>query len=264
MNFNSPVIFGKTSASVGRLGIGSAYNAKADVFEMAFERGCSYFVHDAAFGKGIGMTEAIIRLCETGQREKLFIVAGLNWRLVPFVRRALYSFLKKNKLDYVDGLIIPWFNKEPAKKYFDLIQELKEKRVIRFAGITGHNRSLFPELAKRGLVDFFHTRYNAVHRGAETDVFEKLRSLPERPGVVSYTATCWRKLLTPRNIPAGEKMPAGSDCYRFVLTNPDIDVCMTGPRNRSEMEEALTALDKGPLDSAELAWMKRVGDHIYG
>ena len=77
--------------------------------------------------------------------------------------------------------------------------------------------------------------------------------------MVAYTATSWKQLLNSRKLAAGEKVPAATDCYRFVLSRPEVDVCMTGPSNAAQMEEALRALDLGPMSDAELAWMRRVG-----
>jgi hypothetical protein len=34
---------------------------------------------------------------------------------------------------------------------------------------------------------------------------------------------------------------------------------MTGPKNADELDHALTALDKGPMNEEELAWMRRIG-----
>ncbi|HAP67828.1 MAG TPA: aldo/keto reductase, partial [Nitrospinae bacterium] len=50
--------------------------------------------------------------------------------------------------------------------------------------------------------------------------------------------------------------------YRFVLSNPNVNVCITGPKNMEQMTEALTALDNGPLSQEEMAWMRRIGDHL--
>ena len=176
--------------------------------------------------------------------------------------RSFDSFLKKTGLDYVDGLLLGWHNSNPSQRLLDICRELKEKKLTRFIGISGHNRKAFPEFAKTGLYDFFHTRYNAVHRGGETEIFPLLPS-ENRPGVVVYTATSWSQLLNPRKTPPSEKTPAGSDCYRFVISNPSVDVCITGPKNMHETKEALRALELGPMTEDELDWMRRVGDYIH-
>ena len=70
--------------------------------------------------------------------------------------------------------------------------------------------------------------------------------------------------MNPRKTPKNEKTPTAADCYRFALTRPEIDVCMTGPSNAQQMDQALEALRQGPMSETELAWMRRVGSAIRG
>jgi predicted aldo/keto reductase-like oxidoreductase len=60
-------------------------------------------------------------------------------------------------------------------------------------------------------------------------------------------------------VPPGERVPDASDCYRFALTSPHVHATLAGPKDGRELDAALTALDRGPLDAGELAWMRRVG-----
>jgi aryl-alcohol dehydrogenase-like predicted oxidoreductase len=124
-------------------------------------------------------------------------------------------------------------------------------------------RVLIPELSASD-IDIFHVRYNAVHTGAERDVFPHLPADGARPGMVAFTATSWRQLLNPGKIPSGERVPTAADCYRFVLSNPAIDVCMTGPSSQQHVGDMLQALDRGPMNEEEMGWMRRVGQAIYG
>jgi len=64
-------------------------------------------------------------------------------------------------------------------------------------------------------------------------------------------------------MPEGEEPLSAADCYRFVLSNPNVDVCMMGAKNREQMTENLTALEKGPLSDEELDRIIRIGDHLY-
>jgi aryl-alcohol dehydrogenase-like predicted oxidoreductase len=109
-------------------------------------------------------------------------------------------------------------------------------------------------------------RYNAVHRGAEREVFPTVagRNHDSRPGVVAYTPTRWGHLCDPKRTPAGERTPTGTDCLRFVLTSGHVDTVISGPSNDAQVKQALAALELGPMSDDELAWMRRVGDHIYG
>jgi predicted aldo/keto reductase-like oxidoreductase len=76
---------------------------------------------------------------------------------------------------------------------------------------------------------------------------------------VAYTATSWGQLLNASKIPQGERLSTASDCYRFVLTRPEVDVCLSGPANAAQMDEALKSLELGPMNEDEMAWMRRVG-----
>jgi aryl-alcohol dehydrogenase-like predicted oxidoreductase len=252
---------GRTSFMAGRLGISGGYGAPAEAIEMAYENGVNYFYHGSL--RRDAMTRAIKNIAARGQRGEIFVVAQIYWRMFRWpVMRSFESFMKKTGLDYVDGLLLGWHNTHPDQQLLDICQELKEKKLVRFIGISGHERKAFPEFAKTGLYDFFHTRYNAVHRGGESEVFPLLPG-QNRPGLVVYTATCWGQLPNPGKTPPGEKTPSGSDCYRFVLSNPSVDVCITGPKNMEQTKEALRALDREPMTPDELGWMRRVGDYIH-
>ena len=127
-----------------------------------------------------------------------------------------------------------------------------------------------PGIAAGRDFDVVHVRYNAAHPGAEQDIFPYLPG-ENRPGLVAFTATSWGQLVgqpafLPRGrpIPAGERVPTGTDCYRFVLSRPELDVCLSGPANAAQMDQALDALRLGPLSGDELAWMRRVGMAISG
>jgi aryl-alcohol dehydrogenase-like predicted oxidoreductase len=128
--------------------------------------------------------------------------------------------------------------------------------------MSGHQRRLFPKIAADRQFDLFHVRYNAAHRGAENDIFPHLPD-ENRPGIISYTATRWGQLLNPKKMPPGEPVPAPSDCYRFALSHPAVDVCLCGPRNMDQMQAALPALELGPLDEGDMERMRRIGDYVH-
>ena len=142
---------------------------------------------------------------------------------------------------------------------------MKEKGLVRFIGISSHNRKLLGALAGEGEFDVLHLRYNAAHRGAEIEIFPFLaKETEKRPGTVVFTATRWGQLLKPKKMPPGEKPPTAADCYRFVLSNPAVDVCMSGAKTIEQMRENLAVLDGGPMTGAELERMRRIGDFVYG
>ena len=261
MDFNSQRVLGRTGLRVGRLGVGSSYGAPAEAFEEAFERGCNYFYWGSS--RKTGMCQAIKNICQKGKRDELIVVIQSYSRsaflLEVFYRRAL----KLLALDHADVLLLGWYRKKPPQRILDKANAMKNKGMFRFLALSSHNRRLFPELAKENIFDIFHIRYSAVHRGAESETFPYLEG-NNSPDIVSYTATRWGQLLQEKNMPPSESAPTASDCYRFVLSHPAVDVCMTGPKNLQQMREALRTLDLGPFGGDELERMRKIGDHIRG
>jgi aryl-alcohol dehydrogenase-like predicted oxidoreductase len=264
MDFSRKTTLGKTGLKVGRLGISSSFGAPTAAFEEAFERGCNYFTWGTFIkGRSSGMRNAIRTIVARGERDKL-VVAMLTyahnaWLTEQFFLRGL----KAAGLEYADALLLGWFPKRPSQKVIDGALGLKEKGLVHHIGLTSHNRQLFPDLAQEELFDIFHIRYNAAHRGAETEVFPHLAG-ENRPGIVSFTATDWQKLLKPKKMPAGEKALTAAQCYRFALSYPDVDVCMMGAKTQVQMRENLKVLEQGPLSEEELVRIKAIGRHVYG
>jgi predicted aldo/keto reductase-like oxidoreductase len=209
------------------------------------------------------MRRALQNIVAKGQRDRL-VLAAFTYAHNNFVtERMLRRGLKSAGLDHADVLILGYFSRRPSRRLVDGALRMKEKELVRFIGLSSHNRKLLGELAKGGEFDVLHLRYNAAHRGAEKDIFPFLGG-EKRPGTVAFTATRWGKLLDPKKMPPGEKPPTAPDCYRFVLSNPAVDVCMSGAKTVDQMRENLSILDGGPMSEEELARMRLIGDFVYG
>ena len=251
-DFSEPVILGRTGLKVGRLGISSSYGAPAKAYEEAFERGCNYFVM-GSFGRGRSseMIKAIGNIVARGQRDKL-VVCMMEYTHSRLIGKAhFYRGLKKTGLDYVDALMLGYYPSSPRKSVRKLAQGLMDKEVVRHLAISSHNRKLFPKLMDDKGIDIFQVRYNPANSGAEKDVFPFCGG-ENRPGMISYTSTRWGQLLKESKMPPGEKPLTAKECYRFALSHPAVDICMTGPRNLEMMRENLETLDAGPLNEEEM------------
>jgi predicted aldo/keto reductase-like oxidoreductase len=262
MPFNDKIMLGKTGFHVGRLGISSGYWESAESIEEAFEKGCNYLTW-GTFIKGYSphMREALRRIKAKGQRDRL-VLSIFSYAHQSFLtEHFLMKGLKSAGLDYADALILGYFSKPPSHRIIDGAMKLKQKGLFRFIGVSSHNRRVFPELLKDERYDIFHLRYNAAHRGAETEIFPFLPQ-SDKPGIVNFTSTAWGKLLDHKKMPKGENAPTAAECYRFVLSNPSVDVCMIGPRNREEMGQDLAVLEQDPMAEEELARMRRIGDYL--
>jgi len=252
-------VLGGTGLRVGRLGVSASYGVPARAVEQAFERGVNYLYWGSRRTGGFG--QAIRNL--SPQRDRMVLVVQSYSRIAALVGPSLERALREVKLDYADVLLLGLWNKPVAERIVEAARKQKDRGLVRFLALSSHDRPMLGQLAAARTFDVLHFRYNAIHPGAESDIFPHIPA-ENRPGMVAYTATSWKQLLSSRKLPAGEKVPSAADCYRFVLSRPEVDVCMTGPSNAAQMEEALRALDQGPMTEAELAWMRRVGAAKHG
>ncbi|MHC4550995.1 MAG: aldo/keto reductase [Planctomycetota bacterium] len=263
MDFKQHVPLGRTGLMVSRLGIASGYGVPAAAMEKAFhEHDVNYFYLSPILYQG-RMRQALLNLVPR-HRDKLVIVLAKPVGQGFFLRSFVERWLRKLDLDRADLVLLQDVRKHKPL-LFERALKLKEEGKVRFVGISSHERPFFGRIARGEIdvpVDVFQLRYNAVHRGAERDIFPFLPAR-NRPGIVNYTATCWRKLLQAKRMPAGERPLSAAECYRFVLSNPHVDVCLTGPSTAERLEHNLEALEEGPLSEEERARVVRIGAHIY-
>ena len=260
-SFPERVTLGRTDLKVGPLAVSGGYGVDAASLRRAFDRGCNYWYHGSL--RKAGMTAAIRDLVAGGRRDDLVIVLQSYSRLGFWLERTFKAGLRDLGIAHADVLLLGWYNSGPSRGVLESAAALRKAGLVRHLAISGHNRPAFLTYAADPRYGILQIRYNAAHTGAEKDIFPKLAK-EGRPGTVCYTATDWGKLLKPAKMPAGEAPLRARDCYRFVLSNPDFNVCMTGPKDAAQMDEALKALDDGPLSAEEDARFRRIGKHVHG
>jgi len=260
---------GRTGLQVGRLGVASSYGVPGTALERAFERGVNYIFWGSRRTESFGAALKNLRT----KRERFALVIESYTRAASLLSWSLERALRALGFEYTDVLLLGLWNKPVSPRILDAARRLQARGLVRFLGVSTHQRTLVPQIAAGRDFDVVHFRYNAAHPGAEKEIFPELPGAG-RPGMVSFTATSWGQLLGKltlqgflaglHRVPKSEKVPTAADCYRFVLTRPEVDVCLSGPANARQMEEALEALSRGPLSEDELAWMRRVGRAVAG
>lgn len=255
-------VLGSIGTPVFRLGLSATYRPGKDAIYKALDEGVNYFFY---FGIDTQMTRALRDVLRR-DREKYVIATGaynyIWWR--QNLKRTLERRLRQLGADYIDvfhflGVMKP---AELTPQACEELAALREDPRVRGVAISTHDRKLAGRLAAEQTLDALMIRYNAAHRGAEQDLFPYLAE--RRPAVIGYTATRWRYLLRrPHGWPKDRPVPDAGMCYRFVLSNPDVDVCLTAPSNRRQLEENLAAIRKGPLAADEMRFMCEFGDVVY-
>lgn len=253
---------GSTGMPVCRLGLSATYRPGERTVRQALDEGVNYL-----FAYGIdGQMIRALRASFPSRREQLVLATGAyNLGLGhPSLRRTLEKRLRQFRTDYIDVFLFLGVMKEAhfSPRTRQELCRLREEGKVRAVGLSCHDRTFAGRLAAEGGLDVFMLRYNAAHRGAEQEIFPHLEA--HHPGVVSYTATRWRALLRrPKGWPKDGPVPTAAQCYRFVLSNPQVHVCMSAPANPAQLAQNLAALRQGPLGPEELEFMRRFGDAVH-
>jgi aryl-alcohol dehydrogenase-like predicted oxidoreductase len=255
-------LLGNTGLPVHRLGLSGTYWPGKKTIYKALDEGLNFFF---CFGIDKQMIR-VLRDVLKKERERYIVATGAYNLLLghPNLERTLEKRLRQLRTDYIDIFLFLGVTKEKhfPEKTTEELYRLRETDKVRTVGISTHNRRFAGQLAAQGALDVIMMRYNAAHRGAEEEIFPYLNH--HKPGVVSYTATRWRRLLRrPRNWPKNRPVPSAGMCYRFVLSNPHVHVCMTAPSNIKQFQENLAAVNQGPLSAEELHFMRDFGDAVY-
>ena len=227
--------------------------------ERAFDSGINYFywgsVRTPQFGEGMS---AIAKK----DRDGMVAVIQTYAREASKVRPALESGLTRLPgVEAADFLLLGAWDQPPPDDILEAALACRQAGLARGLMVSCHRRKTFAHYARIPEIDVIMVRYNAAHDGAERDVFPALGSDP--PGVIAYTATRWGDFVNPKLTPQGERTPSAADSYRFALSHPAVNMCLAGPRDGNELQAALEAIEQGPMDAEEQAWMRRIGKSIY-
>jgi predicted aldo/keto reductase-like oxidoreductase len=255
--------FGKPVCRLGIASRGDAAIGENDI-RRAIDRGVNFLNWP---GGEDAMSRVIAGLgC---QREQVVVCVQFEARTARDAVTELRSMLTTLGTGYVDVLtfyyveeMAEWAEITGPGGALEYCAAAKRDGVIRRIGLTTHQRSLAATVAASGLLDVLMIRYNAAHRGAETEVFP----VADAHGVpiIAYTALRWGALLGPTpDDPPGFGVPPAPTWYRFALQSPSVAVVLAAPANRAELDEDLIILDAiGPLSADEYQRLIEHGERV--
>lgn len=239
------------------IALASSYGLGPREVDRAFERGMGFFFWGALRREDFG--RAVRRLAKRS-RERVTIAIQTFARRAWLVRPSVEIARRRLGVDAIDVLGLGFWKVPPPRAIVDAALRLRDRGVVRSVVISSHDRHTLATLIADAAYDGVMVRYNAAHLGAESDVLPLAQSRAR--SVIAYTATRWGSLVLPDATLSGERAPSGADCYRFVLSHAAVRGCLAGPKDATELDGVLEALDAGPMTADELAWMRRVGAHV--
>lgn len=189
---------GRTGLETHRLGIGSTFDAPAEAIEAAFEWGVNYLywgtVRQPDFAK------AMRNIAKTRRDDMILTIQSYSDDPAT-IEAEVAEQIQVSGINHYDFLLLGNRMEKPHDGYIETFERMRAKGMVRFLSLSSHNRPLIPELLDeyaRGEspYDLLMFRYNAVHRGAERDVFptsrpldRRSRPIPRRDGGISSIPT---------------------------------------------------------------------------
>jgi len=266
--------FGKTGVKVSRLGFGAMRLPATDpdfaveLVNEAIKLGINYL--DTALYYLDGQSETLVGRALKGQRDKVILstknpiedASGANWR------KRLETSLAKLDTDYIDFYhmwAINWdiYVNRIAAKHGPLeeARKAKEEGLIRHISFSFHDK---PEnlikLIDTGNFETMLVQYNLLDRSNEQAIaYAKQKGL----GVAVMGPVGGGRLGAPSKeisclIPGGTKSSAEM-ALRFVLSNPNVDVALSGMSTREMLVENMKIASlKKPLREEEKRLLEQI------
>ncbi|QIR35460.1 aldo/keto reductase [Tolypothrix sp. PCC 7910] len=229
---------------------------------LAFTAGINYFFFYNLESKNFlgGLKSLLAR-----NREQVLVATGSESRDLQSLRNYFDSVRHCLNSDRVDIFFLEYVSPaDDMKQVQVLLDELrlwKDSGVVRYVGVTTHNRAIALEMIEHHRCDVLMHRYNMAHRKVEANVLPEAKraNVP----LVAFTCTRWGTLLKGHPHWHG-KLPTAADCYRYALNNSAVRLALTAPKTRQELEENLAVLHSPQLSNQEIAQWQEYGDLIYG
>jgi aryl-alcohol dehydrogenase-like predicted oxidoreductase len=300
-------VLGRTGLKVSVLGMGGLFVSRVGgrgreeayrAIRRALELGVNYV--DTA--PGYADSEEVLGVALEGVPQPYYISTKLGGRPQPFdpkdkgaLRQSVEESLRLLKRDYIDILMIHepdrpgqydwWTDYDefhgPAR---DLLEELKDEKIIRFTGLGGTTPYQLPHIMSTGFYDVVLTAFNysLLWREAEIAVLPEAKrqnmgiiiGSPLQQGALARryseveTGAWW---LSPPRQEQYKRLYAFLDqvemslpeaSLRMVLSNPSISTILMGARSVEEVEQNVSYIEKGPLPDDILSRLQEIADMV--
>jgi aryl-alcohol dehydrogenase-like predicted oxidoreductase len=305
MNYRN---LGKTGLQVSEIGLGGLFTSDiggAGIGEIrrAVHRALELGVNLVDTAPTYSNSEETLGACLVDARHAYFLSTKLGGRPQPFnpkdrdtLRRSLDESLRLLRRESVDILMVhepdrpgqyDWWDdweqfRGPVR---DLLADLKQEGLIRFAGLGGTTAYELPRVVASGGFDVVLTAFNysllwreaaiavlpaAIQAGMGIIVGSPLQqgALARRYDAEVEHGAPW---LSPPRRAQYRRLYAFVDelgiplpelALRMVLSNPNISTVLSGARNTVEIESNIAAAERGPLPAPVLERLQEIADMV--
>ncbi len=300
-------VLGRTGLEVSVLGMGGLFVSKVGgrgreeackAVRRALELGVNYV--DTA--PGYLDSEEVLGIALDGVPQTYYLSTKLGGRPQPFdakdkdaLRQSVEESLRLLKRDYIDILMIHEPDRPGQYDWWtdydnfhgpvaELLEELKEEKIIHFTGLGGTTAYQLPHIMATGSYDVVLTAFNysllwreaaiAVLPEAKKQDMGIIIGSPLQQGALARryeeveTGAWW--LSTPRQEQYRRlyafldeiELPLPEVALRMVLSNPDVSTVLMGARSVEEVEQNVRSVEKGPLPPDILSELQKIADMV--
>ena len=285
---------GRTELEVSVLSIGGLYTSclagGIDETKRIIDRAIDLGINAIDTAPAYADSEATVGAAIQGVKSPFIVTTKLGGKPQPFdaqdakgLRFSVEDSLRVLGRDQIDLLMIhepdrpqqyPWWTDHSPLQgpVLDVLDELKEKGLIRFTGLAGTTVTEMDSLVKSNLFDVVLTafNYNILFREAKSTV---IASAKQRDMGIVLGSALGQGFLTRRadeevadpppwlSQQRAEQFRAYYDlldqaamqphelCLRFAVSDPDISTIPVGCKTIQHLQSSVEAVNKGPLPS---------------
>lgn len=261
----------RTGDKIGVIGMGTSSIPYAEIDEfretlkLAFSNGVNYF--DLATSEGLTF-KVFGEVFEKVRDQVIYQVhfgadytsGTYGWDLsLRKVKESVKKQLSDLRTDYIDYGFIHCLDEESdfhtyeRNGVLDYLLELKQKGIVRHIGFSTHTPKVANLLLDRDLIDMLMLSVNPVYDYEHSDELGKGDSKERAAlyrrceamgvGVSVMKPYAGGRLLRKEDSPFGIALTP-AQCLSYALDRPGVLVVLPGVRDRKELEEALSYLDK--------------------
>jgi predicted aldo/keto reductase-like oxidoreductase len=262
---------GRTGLEVVRIGCGGIPIIKVDfddavaVVRAAFDAGCNYFDTAAAYQD----SEQKMGKALAGHRDEVILATKSPERDAAGAMEHLEASLRSLGTDHVDiwqmhdvSRADRWEQVMGAGGAFEAAVKAREQGKTRFLGLSGHSEQYLKQAVLSGEFDMILTAYNIGCRWPAREVMPLAKQ--HDVGVAVMKPMSGGTLFA-LSRPSEDQPPTitPEDLMRFVLSNDDVDVALSGFKRVEEVPQNLAVLrDFTPLTDDERRRLEEFGDEV--